>query len=141
MEKIWSACATDPHTHSFKKVADKQGVVLFFSQPAKAKRFNDHEGFIQHVDRALAAIGSRKWSCVLDGDGFDLSHAKEVGIGRALFELFLKKYAATLQNIHVINPTWHLDGILALAKATMAPEMFSKIQVMDDRKRSVMEFF
>ena len=141
MEKICSACAADPHTHSFKKVADKQGVILFFAQPAKAKRYDDHEGTIQHVDRMLASIGSRKWSCVFDGEGFDLKHAKEVGIGKALFDLFLTKYASTVQTIHIINPTWHLEGIIKLAKAVMPAEMFAKIKVMDDRKRSVMEFF
>jgi len=141
MEKICPRCAVDPTAHSFKKVADKQGGILFIAHPAKAKHYDDVEGMLQHVDRMLASIGARKWSCVLDGDGFDLKHAKEITLGKSLFELFMKKYSANVQNIHVINPTWHLEGIIKLAKMTLPAEMFEKIKVMDDRKRSVMEFF
>jgi hypothetical protein len=141
MHAICPTCAADPTAHSFKKVADKQGVVLFYAHPSKAKRYDDHDGTIQHVDRMLASIGSRKWSCVLDGDGFDLKLAKQLDLGHALFKLFLEKYVGTVQHIHIINPTWHLNSVVALAKTMLAPEVFAKIQVLDDRKRSVMEFF
>lgn len=141
MQNICPTCAADPSAHSFKKVADKQGVVLFYAHPSKAKRYDDEAGTLQHVDRMLASIGSRKWSCVLDGDGFDVRHAKEISLGRALFSLFLDKYVSTVHQVIIINPTWHLEGVVKLAKTMLAPEVFAKIQVMDDRKRSVMEFF
>jgi hypothetical protein len=141
MQQICPTCAADPTAHSFKKVADKQGVVLFYAHPSKAKRYDDHEGTIQHVDRMLASIGSRKWSCVLDGDGFDLRHATEVKLGQGLITLFLEKYAATMQQLTIINPTWHIEGVVKVAKMLLPPEIFGKIKLMDDRKRSVMEFF
>lgn len=140
MDRICPTCAKDPSSHSFKKVADKNGVILFLTQPAKAKRYDDADGLILHVDNTITSIGNKKWSCIIDGTGFDLKHAAEVSVGQRLFDLFMKKHAATVHDIKIINPTWHMEGILKLAKATMKPEMYAKITIMDDRPRSVLEF-
>jgi hypothetical protein len=140
MEKICPKCAVDPTSHSFKKVAEKGGIVLFYMHPAKARLYDDREGILTHVDNMIATIGNKPWKCIIDGDGFDLKHAAEVQLGSALFKLLTTKYGGTIQEIIVINPTWQIDGLIKLASLAMSREMFSRVKVLDDRKRSVLEF-
>jgi CRAL/TRIO domain len=140
MDKICPKCAADPTSHSFKKISEKGGIVTFYSQPSKAKLYDDLEGIINHVDNMMASIGNKPWTCIVDGDGFDLKHAAEIKIGNALFKILLSKYAATFQGMKVINPTWHIQGMIKLASLAMKPEMFAKVKILEDRKYSVLEF-
>ena len=140
MEKICPKCAADPTSHSFKKISEKGGVVLFYTHPAKAKLYDDKDGILSHVDNMIATIGNKPWKCIIDGDGFDLKHASEVQLGNALFKLLTIKHGATVQEIVVINPSWHIEGMVKVASMTMTKEMFARVKVLDDRKRSVLEF-
>ena len=140
MEKICPKCAADPTSHSFKKVSDKNGVVLFYTQPSKSKLYDDMDGLVLHVNNMFTSIGNKPWKCVIDGDGFDMKHSAEIKVGRALFNLLTTKYASTFQEIVVINPTWAIEGLIKLASMAMTKEMFAKVKIMDDRKRSILEF-
>jgi len=140
MDKICPKCAADPTSHSFKKVAEKGGVVTFFTQPARAKLYDDKDGILTHISNMIVSIGNKPWKCIIDGDGFDVKHAAEIQLGQALFKLLTTTYGATFQEIIVINPTWHIEGMIKLVSMTMTKEMFSKIKVLDDRKRSILEF-
>jgi len=140
MEKICPKCAADPTSHSFKKISEKGGSVLFYMHPAKAKHYDDTEGILTHVDNMIMSIGGRPWRCVIDGDGFDLKHAAEIKLGNALFKLLTIKYGSTFNEIVIINPSWHIEGLIKLASMAMSSEMYKKVKVMDDRKRSILEF-
>lgn len=140
MEKICPKCAADPTSHSFKKVADKNGIVIFYSHPSKAKLYDDMDGILLHVNNMFTSIGNKPWKCIIDGDGFDMKHAAEIKVGRALFNLLTTKYGSTFQEIVVINPTWAMEGLVKLASLAMTNEMFAKVKVLDDRKRSILEF-
>lgn len=95
---------------------------------------------MKHVDNMLTLNGNKRWSCILDGDGFDLKHAAEVNTGVGLMKLLMTKYGATMEDFKIINPTWHIQGMMKLAKMTLEPGMFAKIRLLDDRKHSVLEF-
>ena len=140
MDKICPKCAADPTSHSFKKVAEKGGVVLFYMHPARAKLYDDREGILAHVSNMITSIGSKPWKCVIDGDGFDMKHAAEIQLGNALFKMLTTIHGATFQEIIVINPTWHIEGMIKLASMAMPKEMFTRVKVLDDRKRSILEF-
>mgnify|MGYP003344591583 CR=1 FL=1 len=118
----------------------RSGVVIFYSHPSKAKLYDDMDGILSHVDNMIASIGNRLWKCVIDGDGFDMKHAAEIKLGNALFKLLTTKYGSTVQEVAIINPSWHIEGLIKLASMAMSKEMFSKVKVMDDRKRSILEF-
>ena len=105
MDKICPTCAADPTSHSFKKVAEKAGITIYYSHPSKAKRYDDSDGILKHVDNLLALNGNKRWSCILDGDGFDLKHAAEVSTGVGLMKLLMTKYGATMEEFKIINPT------------------------------------
>ena len=140
MDKICPKCAIDPTSHSFKKVAEKGGVTIYFSQPSTAKLYEDTDGILSHVDNMLALNGTKPWSCILDWKGFDLKHAVEVKTGVGLIRLLMEKYGNTLVEFKVINPSWHINGMVKLASAALQPAMFAKIKVLEDRKYSVLEF-
>jgi len=140
MERICPKCAADPTSHSFKKISEKGGIVTFYSHPAKAKLYDDFDGITSHVDNMMASIGNKPWNCIVDGDGFDLKHAAEIKLGNALFKIMLSKYAPTFQGMRVINPTWHIQGMIKLASLALKPEIFAKVKILDDRKYSVLEF-
>jgi len=141
MEKICTKCAKDPASHSFKKVNEKNGVTLYFTQPAKARQYDDTEGILSHVDSALAANGNKKWRCIIDGAGFDVKHAMEVKTGMGLVSLLTEKYGPTMHEIKIINPTWHITGVLRLAESFMDATLLSRIHLLDDNKpHSVLEF-
>jgi hypothetical protein len=140
MEKICPKCAADPTSHSFKKVSEKGGLVIFYMHPSKAKLYDDMEGILKHVDNMIMSIGNKPWRCIIDGDGFDVKHAAEIKLGNALFSLLTTKYGATFQEITVINPTWHIEGMIKLASMAMNAEMYSRVKVLKDRKRSILEF-
>lgn len=140
MEKICPTCVADPTSHSFKKVSEKGGLVIFYMHPSKAKLYNDTDGILRHVDNMIQSIGNKPWRCIIDGDGFDVKHAAEIKLGNALFQLLTNKYGSTFQDITVINPTWHIEGMIKLASMAMKAEMYAKVKVLKDRKRSILEF-
>jgi len=140
MDKICPKCAADPSSHSFKKVSEKGGIVTFYMHPSKAKLYDDRDGILLHVNNTIALIGQKPWRCIIDGDGFDMKHAAEVQLGNALFKMLTTTYGSTFQELIVINPSWHVEGMIKLASVAMSKEMYSKVKVMDDRKRSILEF-
>ena len=139
MDKICKTCAADPDSHSFKRIAEKRGVSIFYTKPSNAKLYKDTEGILTHFGNVLAQYGDKKWVLIIDGDGFDIRHATEISTGMGILEL-LKKYSATMVELKLINPSWHMKGALKLAEDYFTEEMRSKITVIDDRVCSVLQF-
>ena len=140
MNKICPKCAADPTSHSFKKVSDKGETTVYYTHPSKAKLYDDLEGILMHVDNMLTLQGNKPWICIMDGDGFDMKHAAQIKLGVDLMDLIMNKHGTHLKEFKVINPTWHINGQMALGKATLTPEIYSKIVILDDRKHSILEF-
>ena len=140
MEKICKKCASDPMSHSFKKLSDKNGVITYYSQPSHAKLYDDKEGTLLHVDNALTLLGNRKWRCVMNGDGFEIKHAIQITTGGELLKMILEKYGTNLEQVIVINPSWQMKSIIKLLPSMVSEEGLKKLNVMDDRMRSVLEF-
>jgi hypothetical protein len=101
--------------------------------------YKDKDGFIEHVDNILSC-NKKPWICIVDGDDFDVRHATEFDIGRAIIDLICTKYYHNMAEIIVINPTWHIEGALHFAELLLTPEMISKIKTLKDRRYSILEF-
>jgi hypothetical protein len=69
MEKICKKCASDPMSHSFKKISEKGGILTYYTQPSQGKLYDDKEGILLHVDNALKLIGNKKWRCIVRSGG------------------------------------------------------------------------
>lgn len=140
MDKICNKCASDPASHSFKKISEKNGVCTFYTNPAKAKLYKDTEGIISHYDHALAQIGNKKWLWVFDGDGFDTDHALELKTAQGILSLITDKYGHNLVEVKVINPSIHIKVILKVIKPFLNDSIANKINLLDDRVYSILEF-
>ena len=112
---------------------------MFYSKPSQAKRYNDTEGILAHVDGMLAAHG-KKWICIIDGDQFEAKLLLEMDVGKGLMDLFFTKYIDTLVEVKVINPNIYVRNAMKLLLAIISPDKSSKITVLDDKPYSVLQF-
>ncbi len=140
METICSKCAMDPTSHSFKKLTEKNGVSIYYTNPTKAKLYKDTDGILSHYDNALAQVGNKKWIWIFDSDGFDLKHALEVKTGSGIAKLLTDKYADNLVEVKIINPTWHIKSMMTVVWPFLSESTKNKVKILADRYYSVLEF-
>lgn len=140
METICIKCTMDPSSHSFKKISEKNGVCIYYTNPTKSKLYTDTDGIISHYDNALKQIGDKKWVWIFDSEGFDLKHALEVKTGTGIAKLLTDTYADNLLEIKIINPTWHIRTMLTAVWPFLSQTTRDKIRILKDRYYSVLEF-
>ena len=140
MDKICQKCFTDPSCHSFRKISEKNGIHVYYTNPVKSRLYYDTDGILKHYDNALKQVQNKKWSWIFDGEGFDLKHAMEVKTGIGIAKILTEKYADNLVEINVINPTWHIKTMLNVIWPFLSNETKQKIKIRDDRYYSVIEF-
>lgn len=140
MENICQKCVTDPLSHSFRKLVEKNGISVYYTNPSKARLYTDSNGILGHYDRALAELGNKKWMWIFDSEGFDLKHALEVKTGTGIAKLLTEKYADNLVEVKIINPTWHIKSMLNVVWPFLETSTKNKIKILSDRYYSVIEF-
>ena len=109
-------CATNPNSHSFKRIpppksqnnSDSENIKYFYSCPAKASKYEDHDGIIKHVDNMLSHINGDPWIWMFDSTGFGVKHYLEIRTAQSLAKLISDKYSNSLRQIIVLNPSWHM---------------------------------
>jgi hypothetical protein len=130
----------DPTSHSFRKISEKNGVITYYTNPTKAKLYTDTDGILKHYDNALKQVADNKWIWIFDSEGFDIKHALEVSTGIGISKLITGKYGNNLQEIKIINPTWHIKTMLRALWPFLNDTTKQKINIMGDRVYSVLEF-
>ena len=68
METICIKCTMDPSSHSFKKISEKNGVCIYYTNPTKSKLYTDTDGIISHYDNALKQIVDKKCVWIFDSE-------------------------------------------------------------------------
>jgi hypothetical protein len=136
---ICDICAKDPLAHSFKKVTEKRGIAVFSTKPSQAKCYDDTQGILNHVDKAITAHG-KKWMCIIDGDNFDAKYTLEYKTGMGLMDLFFNKHMDTLIEVKVINPTIYIRTVMKFLLQFIGEDKLSKITVLDDKPYSILQF-
>jgi len=127
METICIKCTMDPTSHSFKKISEKNGVYIYYTNPTKSKLYTD--GILSHYDNALKQIRDKKWVWIFDSEGFDLKHALEVKTRTGIAKLLTDKYADNLLEIKIINPTWHIRTMLTAIWPFINQQTRDKIRI------------
>ena len=102
--------------------------------------YKDRDGILSHINNVLATLGSKQCRVIIDGDGFDVAHALEMDTGIGLIKLITEKYVANVKEVVIINPTWHIKGVIKLGLELLDDPTKSRVKVLDDRTRSVLEF-
>ena len=139
MNIICEKCMMDP-SHSFKKISEKNGVITYYTNPTKAKPYNDTTGLLEHYNNALNTIGDKKWRWIFDSEGFSLIYALEVQTGIGIAKLITGKFGDNLQEITIINSTWHIKSMLMALWPFLSEQVKQKIKILDDRAYSILEF-
>jgi hypothetical protein len=124
--------------YNFKKISDKNGTVIFYTNPSKSKPNTDD--IVAYYEDTLKQIGNKKWVWIFDSDGFSIKHATEVSMGTEITKLVTEKYAHNLQEIKIINPTWHIKTMLKALWPFTNEHTKQKIKILDDKRYSVLEF-
>jgi len=133
-------CSPDPSSYLFKRVSDKNNLVTFYTHPSKARQFKDHRVILEHVHHLLGRVGTKKsWRWIIDGDGFDTDHLREFRTAMDWMERVVE-HLPTLKGIHVINPSVHLKVLLKVIHPFLLDDLRPKIQILDDRTYSILEF-
>jgi len=128
-------CMIDPTSHSFKKISEKNGILVYYTNPAKATDYNT-DRILAHYEYELQKIGNKKWIWIFDSDGFDIKHALEVKTGIGIARLIKDN----VQEINIINPTWHIKTMLYTVSPFLNKTTKNKITILNDRYYSILEF-
>jgi len=122
-------CEDDPTSHSLKNIGTRDNITYYYTCPAKATKYYDTEGIIEHYDGVLSENNNR-WTWVFDCEGFNMKHLLEINVGIQLAKLITNKFSHNLINIIIINPTWHIKFVLDLVYPFLNNHMKSIIITM-----------
>ena len=123
-------CEAEPGSHSLREVGVKDGVVIFYTCPAEAKKYNDYDGIMKHYEDTFEdRIGDdTPWIWVFDCKGFTLRHLVEINIAIGIVTL-VSRFSDNLQKVIVVNPYWIVQLTMNLLKPFMSEALRLKITV------------
>lgn len=120
---VCKICEKDPTSHSFSKLCEVNGVVTFYTKPADATKYDDYEGILAHFNALLSGHTDKKWSWIIDADGFAMKHAMEVGVASGLIKTISENYSDNLVEIKVTHTNSLIKGMFK----TLMPLIKGKI--------------
>ena len=128
-----SICEAEPGSHSLREVGVKDGVVIFYTCPAEASKYNDYEGIMRHYEDTFEdRIGDgTPWIWIFDCKGFTLKHLVEINVAIGIASLVSSRFADNLQKVIVINPYWIVQLTMNLLRPFMGKELRLKITIAD----------
>jgi hypothetical protein len=128
-------CAEDPTSHSLRNLGEKNGTTYFYTCPAKASRYDDADGILNHYDGVLSE-NQGNWVWVFDSKGFGLKHLAEVRVGIRLAKLITDKFSVGLKRIVILNATWHIKTVVEIVSPFLSAKTRSLITFDNKTKKS-----
>jgi CRAL/TRIO domain len=126
-----TVCEAEPESHSLREVGvTADGVVIFYTCPAEAKKYNDYDGIMRHYEDTFEdRIGDgTPWIWVFDCKGFTLRHLVEINVAIGIVSL-VTRFSENLQKIVVVNPYWIVQLTMNLLRPFMSEALRLKIQI------------
>jgi hypothetical protein len=106
-------CHIDPTSHSFQRIQwENPKVNLFYSCPAKATKYFESSGVIDHFRVHLEENNNNPWAYILDCKGFTMWHATQIHISMTLADMIQNRYGKSLKKVWIINYSWPIKIIL-----------------------------
>lgn len=130
----------DNKNYMFGKISEKNGIAVYYTNPKKAKVNKNTGSILEHYTTALSTIGEREWKWIFDGEGFDISYVLNSQAGTRIANCLKGTCGDNLQEIKIINPTWHIKTIINALWPFLNNNIKQKITYLDDRVYSVLEF-
>lgn len=110
MKNICPICNDDPTSHSFYKITND----TFYTCPAKASKYWDTQGILKHYSLLLDEHGEKPWIWIFDCHEFEIKHLLEIEVAIGIASLLSTKDGIHLQEIKIINKTWHIQSLLTI---------------------------
>lgn len=112
MTYVCPLCELVPSSHSLTKVAEKKGIIYYYTCPSKALLYYDVQGIKNHYDGVLSEISEKKeWVWIFDSLGFKIIHAMQTNVAIELAKLISTKFSKNLKKIIIINPAFYIEMI------------------------------
>jgi len=123
--------------------SDNPNENLFYSCPAKATKYFESQGVIDHFRQYLEKNNHHPWAYILDCEGFTLSHATQIHTLMALADMIQNKYGKSLKKAWIINSSWPIKIILNAIWAVLSDDLKMIIETSDKTVEQIqdMAFF
>lgn len=125
-----SICVTDPTSHSFVRLYERNETVYFYSCPSKATRYNDRIGILYHYSGMLNELNGKSWSWIFDSTGFGFKHWINVQVAIDLAKLISKTQG--LKKIYIVHPTRYIRLTLNVVWPFLSSRTKQCLSILDD---------
>jgi hypothetical protein len=133
MTYVCPLCEIVPSSHSLIKMAEKKGIMYYYTCPAKAILFYDVKGIVEHYDGVLSEIPENKeWVWIFDSLGFKLMHAMQTNVATELAKLISSKFSKNLKKIIIINPVFYITIIHHMIRPLLNSKVRDVIEINDE---------
>lgn len=124
-------CKYEPKSHSFENLGKVNGITYLYTCPAKAIKYYDHDGILNHYDGILNDLNGKRWCWIFDARGFSLKHYLEIKTAIDLAKLISNHYGESLVTIYIYKPSWHLKLTLNMVWGVLSQHLRSIIMYVD----------
>jgi hypothetical protein len=121
-------CIKEPGSHSFELLKQDNNVNYYYTCPAKASKYWDTPGILNHYREVLDSNNHRPWIWVFDGEGFGLKHSLKIDTALGLIRLLKEQYGDSLMEIHIINPGIYIKSFYTLIYKFLNNDIIQKIR-------------
>ena len=122
-------CFHEPSSHSFYVINNIKNMNVIYSCPAKATKYFESSGVLEHIDIVLKNIYTSPWIWIFDCDGFTLKHASQTSTSLGIADMITNKYGENLKKVWIINPTWGFNIVLNMMKPILGNKLSSLIEI------------
>jgi len=121
-------CNDDPTSHSFMYVGKtNEGYNILYTCPAKATKYWDTSGILQHYNEVLDENQGQTWVWLFDGQDFGLAHSMQISTAIGLVHI-LTENNHSLSKIQIVNPTIYIHTLYGFLLPFLSNELVEKIQ-------------
>jgi hypothetical protein len=121
-------CFEQPGSHSFYFLKSEEDINYYYTYPAKAIRYWDTNGIVNHYDEILHLNGEKSWIWIFDSKDFGLKHTLQTGVAFGILELLKDKYGKYLKEIQIINPSIHIKSMYTILYPFLTQELIDIIK-------------
>ena len=125
-------CQIDPTSHSFRKIRTcNHAINLFYSCPAKATKYYESAGVIEHFRLYLEENGDNAWAYILDCKGYTLAHTTQINTSVTLVNMVKDKYIGSLKKVWIVNYSWQFGIVMNILLALLPDDVKRMVELSD----------
>jgi hypothetical protein len=134
MKNICHICYEDFTSHSFNVICNTvEGGYIFYTKLSIASKYDDTDGIANHFEKYLNTINPKKWTWIIDFDGFGLKHTLGIKTGIRLSKLI--NSFGRLHYLIIININPFVEQMIKLIKLTLNKEYHDCIKIVNPNDR------